>query len=65
MTVEFDNDDAIKLHQNRPNPFSGETQIYVTVPTPQRVTLEILDIFGKTVKTLIANEAISGTRPYS
>jgi flagellar hook assembly protein FlgD len=27
--------------------------------------LEILDIFGKTVKTLIANEAISGTRPYS
>jgi hypothetical protein len=65
ITVEYSNNDAIELSQNNPNPFSGETHIDVTIPEAQNITLEILDIFGRVVKTLANNETMKGTRKYS
>ena len=41
------------LKQNYPNPFNPSTTIEFTLPVAQRVILEIYDISGQLVKTLI------------
>jgi len=63
-TVEFINNESLALSQNNPNPFSGETKISVFVPDQTPITLEILDIFGRTVKTLADREIIRGNRDF-
>jgi hypothetical protein len=65
ITVEFEDiNTAITLEQNVPNPFTNETRISFNVPTSQKVTLEILDIFGKVVKTLVNAETLKGNLTY-
>ena len=41
------------LRQNKPNPFNPETVIDFTIPNRSRVTLEIYDILGRNIKTLV------------
>ena len=41
------------LKQNYPNPFNPETAIRYTLPQKSKVTLEILDLAGRNVRTLI------------
>ncbi len=45
--------DAVRLEQNYPNPFNPSTQIRFTLPEQQHVTLEVFDITGRHVQTLI------------
>jgi hypothetical protein len=44
------------LFQNFPNPFNPETNIYYSLKENSLVTLEIFDILGRKIKTLLNNE---------
>lgn len=48
------------LEQNTPNPFSIETSINFTIPTSSLVLLEVYDINGILVKTLVNAEKEAG-----
>lgn len=47
---------GLVLKQNRPNPFSDVTEIEFAIPMRDYVKLEVLDIYGNVVKTLIDQE---------
>jgi hypothetical protein len=49
-----------KLYQNYPNPFNPETKIKFDVPKTSQVQLEVFDISGKLVATLVNEELNSG-----
>ena len=42
--------ESVELFQNQPNPFSEQTTIQFTIPSPQRATLSIYDVNGKVIK---------------
>lgn len=44
------------LYQNYPNPFNIETNIKFALPKPANVTIEIFDVTGRKVRTLIKDE---------
>jgi len=46
-------DELIGLQNNYPNPFNARTTIEYTVPFDMQITLEIYDILGRKVETLI------------
>ena len=48
------------LAQNYPNPFSGSTQIRFAVPAAAQVSLEIFNVKGQRVATLIDGHLASG-----
>ena len=50
----------LELFQNYPNPFNPSTTIRFTLPSPARVRLEMLNILGQRVKTLIDGELGAG-----
>ncbi len=51
----------LKLNQNYPNPFNPSTKISFSVPpNASRVKLEIYDILGRTIETLINREMPPG-----
>ena len=49
------------LEQNYPNPFNPATTITFSVPASSQVRLEVYDILGRLVKTLLSQEMASGT----
>ncbi|HUI65466.1 MAG TPA: T9SS type A sorting domain-containing protein [Bacteroidota bacterium] len=49
------------LEQNYPNPFNPATIISFTVPSFSQVRLEVYDILGRLVTTLLSQEMASGT----
>ncbi|MCP4582440.1 MAG: T9SS type A sorting domain-containing protein [candidate division Zixibacteria bacterium] len=51
---------SISLFQNYPNPFNSGTSISYTLSKPSRVTLEIYDILGRKVSTLVNSQQIAG-----
>jgi len=48
------------LSQNYPNPFNAATVIRYTLPEPANVVIEIYDILGRRVKTLISEQQQAG-----
>jgi hypothetical protein len=48
--------EIIKLEQNEPNPFSGETRISFRLKKPMTISLQVHNLFGKMVASLINNE---------
>ncbi|HDG68003.1 MAG TPA: T9SS type A sorting domain-containing protein, partial [candidate division Zixibacteria bacterium] len=51
---------AFALLQNTPNPFNASTEIQFALPTDGKVTLEVLDMSGRVVRTLVDGEMGAG-----
>lgn len=47
---------SFSLEQNYPNPFNNVTKIEFEIPVKKNISLEIYDISGRLVNTLISNE---------
>jgi hypothetical protein len=47
---------TFELRQNFPNPFNPNTNIIFTLPQDEKITLEVFNILGQLVKSLIYNE---------
>lgn len=41
------------LHQNYPNPFNPQTTINYELPSPEKVILEIINVTGNRIRTLV------------
>ncbi len=52
--------DDFALDQNYPNPFNPSTSIRFALPAPQRVRLDVLNILGQRVVTLIDRQLSAG-----
>jgi len=57
---EFDLPKNFGLAQNYPNPFNGQTNIEFRISTQSNVKLEIFNILGQKIKTLIEEEKSPG-----
>ncbi len=51
---------AFNLEQNYPNPFNPSTQIRYSIPKESKVTLEVFDVLGRKVSTLVNETKLSG-----
>jgi len=51
---------AVSLSQNLPNPFGGETGIAYTLPTGSDVLLQVFNVAGKLVRTLVDGQQPAG-----
>lgn len=49
------------LSQNYPNPFNPSTTLKYAVPNAGKVTLEIYNVLGQKIRTLLQNEVTAGT----
>jgi hypothetical protein len=54
IPIEFE------LQQNYPNPFNSSTNISFILPSDQFVTLEIFNLLGQKVKTLVSQNMLTG-----
>jgi hypothetical protein len=54
---------AFELDQNYPNPFNPSTIIQYMLPQSGHVTLEVFDLLGRSVRTLVSGE--QGFGPHS
>lgn len=52
---------SFKLHNNYPNPFNPTTNISFDIPDAGLVTLEVFDVLGRKVSTLINERKAPGT----
>jgi flagellar hook assembly protein FlgD len=51
---------TFNISQNRPNPFSSTTEIRYAVPVDAEVSLEIYDVQGKKIRTLVSGSSEPG-----
>lgn len=52
--------ETISLQGNYPNPFNAQTIIRFSLPELETVTLKVLDLLGRHVRTLVDNRKLSG-----
>ena len=52
---------GFRLHQNYPNPFNPSTTISFNIPTKEFISLQIFDLLGREVTTIVAEELSAGT----
>jgi len=60
ITLVFEGQAELTLEQNVPNPVSNHTSITYTLPNESNVRLEVVDVFGNVVKTLVNNNTSAG-----
>ncbi|MEX0812675.1 MAG: FlgD immunoglobulin-like domain containing protein [Chitinophagales bacterium] len=53
--------EALVLHQNRPNPFDQQTKIKFKLATAEQLELSVFDMQGKSVKNLFSGKLNAGT----
>ncbi|NNE46580.1 MAG: T9SS type A sorting domain-containing protein [Rhodothermales bacterium] len=59
--LEDDNPEVrFKLQANYPNPFKSETTIRFALPAAQHVTLEVFDLLGRRITTLVDGQKAPG-----
>lgn len=59
IPVASDMPQQISLNQNYPNPFNPTTMISYELPNDQRVTLEIFNVYGQLIQTLVNDQHMS------
>ncbi len=52
--------ESVTLMGNYPNPFNAATKISFALPTTQNVTLNVYDVLGRRVRTLLAERMTAG-----
>ncbi|MCB1058767.1 MAG: T9SS type A sorting domain-containing protein [Calditrichaeota bacterium] len=52
---------SFSLHEAYPNPFNASVTLSYDVPTPARVSLDVIDIMGRKVTTLVSENSTAGT----
>lgn len=52
---------AYHLAQSYPNPFNPQTQIRYTLPVANHVTLNVYDLLGRNVRTLVSEQQVAGS----
>ncbi len=62
VTLTYDVVGELALEQNSPNPFMNSTTIKFNVPFSQDIKLEIVDILGNVIKTLVDGNVSAGTQ---
>ncbi|MFZ4592236.1 MAG: T9SS type A sorting domain-containing protein [Ignavibacteria bacterium] len=50
-----------KLYQNYPNPFNATSNIKYIIPKSSNVRIEVMDILGRNIKTLVNEKQTAGT----
>ena len=61
-TIDFNQvPESFELYQNFPNPFNSSTTIRYELPLPSEVQINIFDITGRLIKTLIDREFQAGS----
>lgn len=60
FTTGIELPDVITLHQNYPNPFNPNTIISFDLPNPMHVRLNIIDLNGRLIYTLLDEEVSEG-----
>ncbi|MFP4528666.1 MAG: FlgD immunoglobulin-like domain containing protein [Candidatus Kapaibacterium sp.] len=60
ITKKYDKALSLTIEPNKPNPFTNSTVIGFNVPVQQHVKLEVLDVYGNHIATLV-NETLSAT----
>ena len=48
-----------EVQQNFPNPFNNNTTIEFSLPIPEKVTIEVYNLNGQHIKTLVSNKQYS------
>lgn len=61
VEVELEIPKTFNLEQNFPNPFNPQTIIPYSVPVDSRITIEIYNILGQKVKTLVNDNVKAGS----
>ena len=56
---------SVRLLQNTPNPFEGETSISVSLPAQMNVSVEIFDLSGRLVRRLAEETLAAGVHSFS
>lgn len=59
-TVQTDTPVSYALRQNHPNPFNAQTTIEYALPHATHVTIDIFDLLGKKVNTLVDEQKEAG-----
>jgi len=60
-SVEDNNPLQFKVEQNSPNPFNPSTMIQFTIPENNRVTIDIYNIAGQKIQTLVNDMMKAGS----
>ena len=60
VTLVFEGQTELALYQNVPNPVSNHTAISFTLSQESNVRLEVVDVFGNVVKTLVNSNVNAG-----
>jgi len=61
--IDYDNGNlpvSLGLYQNYPNPFNAQTRIYYSLPGPADVKLEVFNLMGQRVATLVEGKQSPG-----
>lgn len=61
--IPNDNDYTLdfRLHQNYPNPFNPETKIIFDLPESKKVKIEVFNVLGQKIKTILNKQISAGT----